>query len=75
MLIESAGYGSGIDVWAIGCIYVELLTGKPLFTGKNDYDMLKLILAMFQSSEELPQDLKNTFSQNNIFTSLKLPIP
>ena len=37
--------------------------------------MLKLILAMFQSSEELPQDLKNTFSQNNIFTSLKLPIP
>ena len=74
-MIESAGYGSGIDVWAIGCIYVELLTGKPLFTGKNDYDMLKLILAMFQSSEELPQDLKNTFSQNNIFTSLKLPIP
>ena len=37
--------------------------------------MLKLILAMFQSSEELPQDLQNTFSQNNIFTSLKLPIP
>ena len=37
--------------------------------------MLKLILAMFQSSEELPQYLKNTFSQNNIFTSLKLPIP
>lgn len=46
-MIESAGYGSGIDVWAIGCIYVELLTGKPLFTGKNDYDMLKLILVMF----------------------------
>jgi cyclin-dependent kinase-like len=54
LLIESAGYSSGIDIWAIGCIYVELLTGKPLFTGRNDYDMLKLILAMFQSSEGLP---------------------
>jgi len=61
-LIESAGYGSGIDVWAIGCIYVELLTGKPLFTGRNDYDMLKLILAMFHSSEELPHELQNAFS-------------
>lgn len=47
LLIEQVSYGSGIDVWAIGCIYVELLTGKPLFSGKNDYDMLKLILEMF----------------------------
>ena len=47
LLIESAGYGSGIDVWAIGCIFVELLTGKALFMGQNDYEMLRLILKMF----------------------------
>ncbi len=62
-------------MWAIGCIFVELLTGKALFAGKNDFDMLKLILKMFQSSEELSLDLQNIFLQNNMFTSLKLPLP
>lgn len=75
LLIESAGYGTGIDIWAIGCIFVELITGKPLFTGKNDYEMLKLILTMFNCSEELPLHLKTTFQQNNLFSSLRLPEP
>ncbi|KAJ0627202.1 putative mitogen-activated protein kinase CMGC-MAPK family [Helianthus annuus] len=28
-------YTQAIDMWSIGCIFAELLTGKPLFPGKN----------------------------------------
>ncbi|KAL8128773.1 hypothetical protein V2J09_017928 [Rumex salicifolius] len=28
-------YTPAIDIWSIGCIFAELLTGKPLFPGKN----------------------------------------
>lgn len=58
LLVTHANYGPEIDVWAIGCIFVELLTGKALFNGKNELDMLRLILKMFSGSEDLPQDLK-----------------
>lgn len=75
LLVSHATYSTGIDIWAIGCIFVELLTGKALFNGKNEYDMLRLILKMFQGSEDLPLDLKQMFYQNNIFSSVKLPTP
>lgn len=47
LLITHDKYTQSIDVWAIGCIFVEMLTGRALFTGKNEYDMLRLILKMF----------------------------
>ncbi|KAH7298967.1 hypothetical protein KP509_25G067200 [Ceratopteris richardii] len=28
-------YTTAIDIWSIGCIFAEILTGKPLFPGKN----------------------------------------
>lgn len=31
-------YSSEIDVWAAGCIFMELYVGKPIFMGKNDGD-------------------------------------
>jgi serine/threonine protein kinase len=58
LLVNHSTYGTEIDVWAVGCIFVELLTGKPLFNGKNEYDMLRLILKMFNGSEDLPAELK-----------------
>jgi serine/threonine protein kinase len=26
-------YGPEVDIWSVGCIFAELLTGKPLFPG------------------------------------------
>ena len=33
-----------IDVWAVGCILAELLTGRPLFPGRDYHSQLELIL-------------------------------
>ncbi|KAG5235289.1 mitogen-activated protein [Salix suchowensis] len=36
-------YTRAIDIWSIGCIFAEVLTGKPLFPGKSVAHQLDLI--------------------------------
>lgn len=36
-------YTPAIDIWSIGCIFAEMLTGKPLFPGKNVVQQLDLV--------------------------------
>ena len=36
-----------VDVWAIGCLFSEMLTGEPLFPGESDIDQLHLIMKCF----------------------------
>ncbi|TFY77453.1 hypothetical protein EWM64_g6560 [Hericium alpestre] len=37
-------YTKSIDVWAVGCIFAEMLTGRPLFPGRDYGHQLDLIL-------------------------------
>lgn len=36
-------YSKAIDVWSVGCILAEMLSGKPLFPGKDYHHQLQLI--------------------------------
>lgn len=36
-------YSTPVDLWSIGCIFAEMLSGKPLFTGENEIDQLQVI--------------------------------
>ena len=38
-----AKYSPAIDIWSIGCIFAEILLGKPLFPGRNVVHQLELI--------------------------------
>ncbi|XP_055296509.1 serine/threonine-protein kinase ICK [Sitodiplosis mosellana] len=40
VLLHSTRYGSGIDMWAMGCILAELYTFRPLFPGSSEVDQL-----------------------------------
>jgi len=33
-------YSTAVDIWSIGCIFVELATKKPLFPGDSEIDQL-----------------------------------
>ncbi|GIL65367.1 hypothetical protein Vafri_19022 [Volvox africanus] len=38
-----AKYSPAIDIWSVGCIFAEVLLGKPLFPGRNVVHQLELI--------------------------------
>jgi serine/threonine protein kinase len=40
-------YTPAIDIWSIGCIFAEMLIGKPLFPGKNVVHQLDLMTDLF----------------------------
>ncbi|TIB95368.1 Pkinase-domain-containing protein [Wallemia mellicola] len=37
-------YTSAIDIWSVGCILAEMLSGRPLFPGRDYHHQLTLIL-------------------------------
>ena len=43
LLVGDTQYGPKVDVWAIGCVFVELVKGEALWPGKSDVDQLYLI--------------------------------
>ena len=43
VLLGNKTYGTTVDMWSIGCIFAEMVTGKPLFAGNTETDQLKKI--------------------------------
>jgi serine/threonine protein kinase len=37
-------YGNKIDIWSIGCVFAELITGKPIFKANNELGTLSNII-------------------------------
>jgi p38 MAP kinase len=44
LLLGSTSYSYDIDMWALGCTFVEILTGQVLFPGRDDEDQLQVIV-------------------------------
>lgn len=57
-----AKYSPAIDIWSIGCIFAEILLGKPLFPGRNVVHQLELITDLLGTPS--PQVVAKVFYRN-----------
>ncbi|RZF41845.1 hypothetical protein LSTR_LSTR005307 [Laodelphax striatellus] len=40
LLVGDTKYGRPVDIWAIGCLLAEMISGDPLFPGDSDIDQI-----------------------------------
>ncbi|XP_061196814.1 cyclin-dependent kinase-like 2 isoform X2 [Saccostrea echinata] len=70
LLVGDTKYGRAVDIWAIGCLLAEMLTGEPLFPGDSDIDQLYHIVKCFGN---LTPRHKEVFLRNPLFVGMRLP--
>lgn len=49
IMLNSRGYSKSIDVWSVGCILAEMISGRAIFPGRHYLDQLQLILRVIGS--------------------------
>ena len=52
LLYGATNYGTGVDIWAMGCIFAEMMLGEPIFPGCSDIDQLSRIVRVLGNPNE-----------------------
>uniref|UniRef100_A0A7N0UZ89 Protein kinase domain-containing protein n=1 Tax=Kalanchoe fedtschenkoi TaxID=63787 RepID=A0A7N0UZ89_KALFE len=60
LLLNSSDYTAAIDVWSVGCIFLELINKKPLFPGKDHVHQMRLLIELLGT----PSDSDISFVRN-----------
>ena len=53
LLLRSTNYNSPVDIFASGCIFAELILGRPLFAGKSEGDQLMRVCSTLGTPTKL----------------------
>lgn len=72
LLVKELHYDQGVDIWAVGCLLPEMLSGDALFPGESDLDQLQLIISV---CGPMPKHLVDSFRQKPEFYSSRIPEP
>ena len=72
-VILGMNYGMPIDMWSLGCILAELLTGFPLFPGENEQEQLACIMEVFGPPDK--HLIEKSTRRKLFFDSLGKPRP
>ncbi|GLT43254.1 hypothetical protein SLA2020_172180 [Shorea laevis] len=52
LLLNSSDYNAAIDVWSVGCIFMELMNRKPLFPGRDHVHQMHLLIELLGTPTE-----------------------
>ncbi|XP_047316776.1 protein IMPAIRED IN BABA-INDUCED STERILITY 1-like isoform X2 [Impatiens glandulifera] len=52
LLLGSTDYGVTIDLWSAGCVFAELMIGKPILQGRTEVEQLHKIFKLCGSPSE-----------------------
>lgn len=74
LLLNSSDYTAAIDVWSVGCIFMELMDRKPLFPGRDHVHQLRLLMEVFCLSKVFTKP-SPIFPLNIYFYLCCIPLP
>ncbi|XP_052176933.1 protein IMPAIRED IN BABA-INDUCED STERILITY 1 [Diospyros lotus] len=46
LLLGSTDYGAAVDLWSVGCVFAELLVGRPVLQGRTEVEQLHKIFKL-----------------------------
>eukprot|EP00262_Sarcandra_glabra_P004487 TRINITY_DN15569_c0_g1_i1.p1 TRINITY_DN15569_c0_g1~~TRINITY_DN15569_c0_g1_i1.p1 ORF type:complete len:424 (-),score=44.97 TRINITY_DN15569_c0_g1_i1:431-1564(-) len=52
LLLNSTDYTAAIDVWSVGCIFMELMNRRPLFAGRDHVHQMRLLTELIGTPTE-----------------------
>jgi len=64
ILAGSQTYGTAVDLWSLGCIFGEMLGGKPVFAGTSTLNQFeKIVEVLGMPNEKQTESLQSAFAQ------------
>ena len=71
VMLSSHHYSKKIDVWSVGCAFVELLSKKFLFPGNNYIEQIKLIMNVLGTQDDKDLEFISNSSAKNFVKQFK----
>ena len=73
ILLGSTRYGKAVDMWSLGCIFGEMLGGKPIFQGSSTLNQLeKICEAVGRPNADEVAAMRSPFAMT-MLDNMKLP--
>lgn len=53
LLLGMNAYSYPLDIWSLGCVFAEMITGNPLFNGDSEIDQIRKIFKLVSQSNQI----------------------
>jgi len=73
ILLGSTRYGKAVDMWSLGCIFGEMLGGKPVFPGTSTLNQLEKVCEVVGSPTEAEITAMDSPFAKTMLDSLQQP--